>query len=88
MSYGLYAVTAMDGGRPAGCIANTCFQVTAVPPVLGVCINRDNDTHGAIERTGRVALSVIAQDEKPLTIGTLGFRSGRDMDKFAAFPMC
>ena len=86
MSYGLYAVTAMDGERPAGCIANTCFQVTAVPPVLGVCINRDNDTHGEIERTGRVALSVIAQDEKPLTIGTLGFRSGRDMDKFAAIP--
>ena len=86
MSYGLYAVTAMDGDRPVGCIANTCFQVTATPPVLGVCINRDNYTHGAIERTGRVALSIIAQDEQPLTIGTLGFRSGRDTDKFAAIP--
>ena len=86
MSYGLYAVTAMDGDRPVGCIANTCFQVTATPPVLGVCINRDNYTHGAIERAGRVALSIIAQDEQPLTIGTLGFRSGRDTDKFAAIP--
>ena len=86
MSYGLYAVATMDGDRPVGCIANTCFQVTATPPVLGVCINRDNYTHGAIERAGRVALSIIAQDEQPLTIGTLGFRSGRDTDKFAAIP--
>ena len=86
MSYGLYAVTSMDGARPAGCIANTCFQVTAEPPVLAVCINRDNHTHGAIEKTGRVAISVIAQSEAPLTIGTLGFRCGRDVDKFASIP--
>ena len=86
MSYGLYAVTSLEGQRPVGCIVNTCFQVTAEPPVLAVSMNRDNHTHGAIEQTGRLAISVIARDEAPLTIGTLGFRSGRDFDKFASIP--
>ena len=31
LSYGVYAVTAMDGERPVGCIANSAMQITSQP---------------------------------------------------------
>ena len=34
LSYGVYAVTTMDGERPVGCIANSAMQITSQPPTL------------------------------------------------------
>lgn len=83
LSYGVYAVTAMDGQRPTGCIANSAMQITATPATVAVSINHDNFTNRCIDKTGRFALSILAEKTDPSIIGTFGYSSGKDTDKFA-----
>lgn len=84
LSYGVYVVSALDGTRPTGCIANCLVQITAEPPTFAVSINHDNFTHRCIKNTGMFAVSVLAEDSDPNIIRTFGFKSGENMDKFAA----
>ena len=83
ISYGVYAVTTLDGERPVGCIANSVMQVTSSPATIAVSINRDNYTNGCIVKTGKFAISILSEKSSPKLIGTFGFKSGRDTDKFA-----
>lgn len=53
LSYGLYAIGAMDQSRMCGCIVNTVFQITS-DGVIALSMNRNNYTHGLIERSGRI----------------------------------
>ncbi len=83
LSYGMYIVSAKDGGKLNGQIANVGGQMVNNPPVLGVCLNTVNLTCGMISNTGRFSISVL-EDATPLQfIGKFGFRSGRDIDKFS-----
>ncbi len=82
MSYGVYIVTTMDGDRPAGCTANSVMQITSSPATVAASINHDNYTNSCIEKTGKFAFSILAEDSDPSLIGGFGFRSGRDADKF------
>ncbi len=59
-SYGLYIVTARAGGRANGQIANSVFQVTAVPPRVAVAVNHENFTHDLIRESGYFGVSVLA----------------------------
>lgn len=83
MSYGMYIVTAMDGERPTGCIANSIMQITASPATVAVSMNHDNYTNGCIEKSGSFAFSILAEDSDSGIIGNFGFQSGKDVDKFA-----
>ena len=82
LSYGVYVVSTWDNGRPTGCTANSAMQITSSPATIAVSINHDNYTNKCIEETGKFAVSIIAEDSDPLIIGTFGFRSGKDVDKF------
>lgn len=82
MSYGVYIVTTMDGDRPTGCTANSVMQITSSPATVAVSINHDNYTNSCIEKTGKFAFSILAEDSDPALIGGFGFRSGKDEDKF------
>ncbi|MBN2464473.1 flavin reductase, partial [candidate division WOR-3 bacterium] len=83
VTYGLYVVTARDGERRNGCVINTLVQVALTPCQVSVSISKANLTHELIAKTGQFAVAVLEQ-ETPLTfIGTFGFRTGRDYDKFA-----
>ncbi len=82
MSYGVYVMTAMDGDRPCGCTANSAMQITSEPPTVAVSINHNNYTNELIKKTGKVAVNILAEDSAPSIIGTFGFKSGRDNDKF------
>lgn len=82
LSYGVYVVSTWDDGRPTGCTANSAMQITSSPATIAVSINHDNYTNKCIQETGRFAISIIAEDSDPLIIGTFGFRSGREVDKF------
>ncbi|HBA67935.1 MAG TPA: flavin reductase [Lachnospiraceae bacterium] len=82
MSYGVYIVSTLDGERPTGCIANSIMQITSSPATVAVSINHDNYTNGCIEKTGKFAFSIMAEDSDPGLIGNFGFRSGKDADKF------
>ncbi len=83
LSYGVYLVSAMDGERPTGCIANCAMQITPDPPSVAVSISHDNFTNACMKKTGKFALSVLTEKTSPKLIGTFGFHSGRDTDKFA-----
>ncbi|WP_434309851.1 flavin reductase [Hominifimenecus sp. rT4P-3] len=83
MSYGVYLVTAMDGERPTGCIANSIMQITSSPATVAVSMNHDNYTNSCIAKTGKFAFSILSEKTDPALIGLFGFHSGKDIDKFA-----
>lgn len=83
LSYGVYVISAWDNGRPTGCVANSAMQIAVEPSTIAVSINHDNYTHKCISESGRFSLSILAEDTDPLIIGTFGFHSGKDTDKFA-----
>ena len=82
LSYGVYVVSAMDGDRYNGCIANTVMQVTAEPPALVVSINKDSFTYDCIRESGRFSVSVLSEASNPRLIGAFGFQTGRFHNKF------
>ncbi|MCX8095527.1 MAG: flavin reductase family protein [Caldisericia bacterium] len=82
INYGLYIVSSKKDDKYNGQIANAVIQVTAEPPKIAVCLNKNNLTHEYIESSGVFSVSILSK-ETPLTlIGLFGFKSGRDVDKF------
>lgn len=83
LSYGLYIVSSRDNERLNGQIINTAIQVTSDPARLAVIINKKNLTHEFIVASGVFTVSVL-EESTPLTfVGPFGFKSGRDINKFA-----
>ena len=87
LSYGLYAIGVNDPAqeRATGCIVNTVVQVASQPARISLAINYDNYTCALINRTGRFSVSILSESTDPAVITNLGFRSGRDCDKFTGF---
>ncbi len=82
LSYGVYIISVWDGERPTGCTANCVMQITAEPPTIAVSINHDNYTNKCIEKTGKFAVSILGYKSDPSTIGTFGFQTGKEVNKF------
>jgi len=85
ITYGLYVVGAASGSKMNGYISNTVFQVTSDPPQFAVASHKNNYTTEIIKEGKAFAISILRQDYDPDIIGTFGYRSGRDMEKFANF---
>ena len=84
LSYGMYAIGAKDAqNRFCGCIANSLMQITAEPATVALSINHDNYTNQCIKDTEEFSVNILPEKINPLIIGTFGFRSARDIDKFA-----
>lgn len=83
LSYGVYVVSTWDEGRPTGFTGNSAMQVTAEPATIAVSVNHNNYTNQCIRKTGKFAISVLGEHSDPAIIGTFGFQSGKDTDKFA-----
>ena len=62
IGYGLYVLTAREGGKDNGCIVNTVMQVTSDPLRLVVAVNHANYTNGMIARTGKFNVSVLNEN--------------------------
>ena len=82
LSYGVYLITAPDGERPTGCVANSLIQVTSSPATVVLSLNHDNYTNGCVAKGGKFGVTILAEDSDPSLIGRFGFASGRDTDKF------
>ena len=82
MSYGLYIVSAFDGKNLAGCVVNTAVQVTSKPPRVSVAINKENFTAGVVQRARRFEVTVLSESAPMELIGTFGFHTSADTDKF------
>jgi flavin reductase (DIM6/NTAB) family NADH-FMN oxidoreductase RutF len=82
ISYGVYIVTSRNGDHINGQTANGVMQVCSRPPRIAMAINQQNLTHAFIRESGVFALSILAQDVPLKLIGTFGFKSGREVNKF------
>lgn len=82
LSYGMCVVSSKKGDKFNGCIVNTVFQLTPEPPMVAVSVNRQCLTHEYITEGRMFTVSVLSEKAPMSFIGTFGFRSGRDIDKF------
>jgi flavin reductase (DIM6/NTAB) family NADH-FMN oxidoreductase RutF/rubredoxin len=82
VTYGLYIVSSRDGERLNAHISNTVFQVTATPPQIAICSNKDNLTTDFILKSKVFSVSIIQQDVDLNFIGKFGFKSGKNVNKF------
>lgn len=82
LSYGVYVVTTWAKGKPTGCTANSAMQITSEPATIAVSVNHNNYTNECIKDTGVFALNILGENVDPMVIGSFGFRSGREVDKF------
>ena len=83
LSYGLFVVTAHEGGKDNGCITNTVSQVTIKPNRITLVVDKSNYTHDMIVRTGKFNVSILSEDASFDTFKHWGFQSGRTIDKAA-----
>lgn len=83
VSYGLYIVSAAADGRLSGQIANAVVQISAEPATIAVSINKQNYTHELITKSGKFAVSILTESTPMELIQKFGFKSSRDIDKFA-----
>lgn len=83
ISYGMFIVSSRKDGKINGQIANTVMQVTAEPPSLAVCINKQNLTHEYINSSKVFTVSIITEQADMPFVGKFGFKSGRNLDKFS-----
>jgi flavin reductase (DIM6/NTAB) family NADH-FMN oxidoreductase RutF len=85
VTYGLFVVSTKSNNKLYGYISNTVFQVTAEPARFAITCSKNNHTSGMIRQSGIFAFSVLQKETRPDIIGTFGYRSGKDIDKFARF---
>lgn len=86
LSYGVYIVSCKINEKYTGCTVNSIMQITSEPATIALSVNHDNYTHFCINEEKEFAVSILSEESNPLSIGTFGFRSGRDFDKFGAIP--
>lgn len=85
MSYGLYIISSQHEGKQYGCVVNTLSQVTATPVQMSIAINKENATTDAILKSGYFVGVVLAESVTMDMIGTFGFKTSKDVDKFAEY---
>ena len=83
IGYGLYAVTTNDGKRDNALIVNTVTQVTSTPNRIAVTISKANYSHHVIRQTGIMNINCLTVETPFSVFEDYGFRSGRNVDKFA-----
>ncbi|MEG0027479.1 MAG: flavin reductase [Raoultibacter sp.] len=82
LQYGLSIISSATDAERAGCVVNTFSQVTASPLQISVALNKENHTTQIVQESGRLCAVSLAQDVPLELIGTFGFHSSTDIDKF------
>jgi len=82
LTYGVYVIGSLDGERKVGCIANSVMQITSNPASIAISINHDNYTNECIKKCNKFSISILNEESNPNIIGTFGFSSSRDVDKY------
>jgi flavin reductase (DIM6/NTAB) family NADH-FMN oxidoreductase RutF/rubredoxin len=85
IGYGLYILTANEGGKDNGCIINTVMQVTSEPCQIAVALNKQNYTSGMVSKTRKFNLSIMTEKSQFDEFKRFGYQSGKTVDKFSDF---
>lgn len=83
LSYGMYVIGTRFDNRDYGCVANTFAQVTSSPLQVSVALNKENATTAAVRQAGRFTASCLSEQADMQLIGTFGFHTSTELDKFA-----
>ena len=84
VTYGLYIVSSASGSKRNGYVSNTVFQVTADPPQFAIACSKNNLTTSLIKQSGNFGITVLEKDTSADIIGTFGYKSGNEIDKFSS----
>ena len=82
LSYGVYVITSTKDDNHYGCVANSAMKITDKPSTIAVSVNHNNATHQAISESGYFAINVLQESIDPQLIGTFGFKSCKEINKF------
>jgi flavin reductase (DIM6/NTAB) family NADH-FMN oxidoreductase RutF/rubredoxin len=82
LSYGLYLVATRLDENSYGYIGNTVFQVTSEPSQIAISCSKKNKTTDKILESKIFSVSVLAKDASTSLIGTFGFMSSDELNKF------
>ncbi len=82
IGYGVYLVCSKKGDKINGQTANAVMQITSEPPTVAISINKQNLTNEYIQESKVFSVSILSQDTPVSLVGTFGFKSGRDINKF------
>ena len=75
-------ICSKKGDKINGQTANAVMQITSEPPTIAISINKQNLTHEYIKESKVFSIAILSQDTPLNFIGTFGFKSGRDQNKF------
>ena len=84
LSYGMHVICSKDD-KYVGCVANTVVQITSNPITIAISINRNNYTNEIIKKSNKFSISILSENSNPEIIGTFGYLSSKDVDKFENF---
>jgi flavin reductase (DIM6/NTAB) family NADH-FMN oxidoreductase RutF/rubredoxin len=85
ITYGLYVVSSVLDKKLNGYVSNTVFQVTAEPARFAIACSKNNYTAEMIQHSQIFAVSVLQKETRADIIGTFGYQTGKDTDKFSKF---
>jgi flavin reductase (DIM6/NTAB) family NADH-FMN oxidoreductase RutF len=83
LTCGLYILSTTHEGKDAACVINTLLQVTSTPQQLLAAVHKENHTCEVIEKAGIFGATVLTTQTDMNLLRYFGFRSSRDVDKFA-----
>jgi flavin reductase (DIM6/NTAB) family NADH-FMN oxidoreductase RutF len=63
---GVTIVTTLLEGKPKGFTANAVTSVSAEPPTILICVNRQSRTHPLISQAGRFCINLLRLDQREL----------------------
>jgi flavin reductase (DIM6/NTAB) family NADH-FMN oxidoreductase RutF len=63
IQYGLQVLTSIDGEELAAAGVNWLSQASFEPPLIMIAVKNDNDSHAIIERSGVLAINVLAENQ-------------------------
>ena len=64
---GVTVVTTKSGDKPHGMTVSAFSSVSADPPLVLVCANRNSRTHAVIREGGRFTVNVLASDQQDVS---------------------
>jgi rubredoxin/flavin reductase (DIM6/NTAB) family NADH-FMN oxidoreductase RutF len=83
INYGLYIISSVNkSGKINGFVGNAITQVNSDPPTFAIVVSKNNLTHEYIKESGLISVSVLSINTPLSFIGTFGFKSGKDINKF------
>ncbi|HTY03326.1 MAG TPA: flavin reductase family protein [Rhodocyclaceae bacterium] len=83
LAAGCSLVATAEGNERLGLTATAVCSVTADPPSLLVCVNRDGRAHAAISRSGTLSVNVLSEAQESLARRFAGMvKDVRGEDRF------